>query len=103
MAVSLVAIERRYGRRMAIFSVILKDRPPVFMHSGSTPENVIWRLGDVMFCKNSLDDRLNQSLGWSCDMVGKKVPELFKLIAGATDRTLIIPSAHICFTGNLSR
>jgi len=37
MAVSLITIEKRYGTRMAIFSVSLADREPVFMSVAETP------------------------------------------------------------------
>ena len=36
-SVSLVAIEERYGTRMAIFSVPLADKKPVFMCNYTTP------------------------------------------------------------------
>jgi hypothetical protein len=37
MAVSLITIEERYGTTMAIFSVPLRDRKPVFMRVEETP------------------------------------------------------------------
>jgi hypothetical protein len=38
MAVALITIEKRYGMtRMAIFSVSLADREPVFMSVAETP------------------------------------------------------------------
>jgi len=37
MAVSLITIDKRYGTRMAIFSVSLADREPVFMSVAETP------------------------------------------------------------------
>ena len=37
MAVSLITIQKRYGVKMAIFSVPLADREPVFMSVAETP------------------------------------------------------------------